>query len=68
MSLDLVAFEIARAWGRDPWWLYDAARGDVENMLAWWRAVNCEAPKKRQAKLAAPVQATQGGRSFWLGG
>ncbi len=70
MSIDLVALEIARAWGRDPWWFYSLARHDVEALLGWWRAIHCEAPRatRKQTPLSSAASATRDGRAFWLGG
>ena len=67
MSLDLVALEISRAWGRDPWWVYTLTRSQFEELLGWWRAVNCEAPPTKR-KLSKTATADQRARSFWLGG
>lgn len=67
MSLDLVALEIARAWGQLPGWVFGLERGEVEEMIGWWRATQCEAPAPR--KVARPgVSASSDGAAFWLGG
>ena len=66
MSMDLLALEIARAWSKDPDWLYDMPRAKLENLIGWWRATKCEyQPPKKPAKN---VRLSTAAQSFWFGG